>query len=142
MSAGVEVAKRGFAPEPLRDFVVRYQFLPMLEQQQEELHWLSRESNAVPVATQLVGRRIELEISETVGHAGSGGGLWAGSMTYRAISGRQSSTSSMRKIRDSDKTISMAGCGPKRQRADRDEAASTTDATSTIPKEDHQCMPR
>jgi hypothetical protein len=37
----------------------------------------------------------------------------------------------MTKIRDSNKTISMAGFGRLRQRADRDEAASIADATST-----------
>ena len=73
MRTGIEVAERGFAPEPRRDLLVRYQFLPVLQQQEEQLHWLSRESNAAAVTPQFVRRHIELEVPEAEGHAGSGG---------------------------------------------------------------------
>jgi hypothetical protein len=47
-----------------------HQFLSMLQQQQEEIHGLPRESNTVAAAPDLVGEPIDLELSEAVHHGG------------------------------------------------------------------------
>ena len=73
-------------PQPLRDVVVRYQFLWTLQQQEEEIHWLPREPNAAPAAPQLIGGDIDLELSEAVDHA-SGRSAHAGITGLNSVTG-------------------------------------------------------
>jgi hypothetical protein len=69
---GVEVGEDVRAPQPLRDVFARHQFLSALQQEEEEeIHRLPRERKALPLASQLVGRAIDLELSEAVRHAGA-----------------------------------------------------------------------
>ena len=58
--------------KPPRNLLARHQFLSVFQQQEQEVHGLPRECEAPPLAAQLVGRHIDLELSEAVRHAGAG----------------------------------------------------------------------
>src|SRR6187401_3360092 len=69
---GVGVGEDIRPPQPLRQVLARHQFSATLQQQQEQIHRLPRESNAALFATQLVRGCVQLEACEAEGHASEG----------------------------------------------------------------------
>ena len=67
----ITVDKDILTPETVGQVLPRHQLVSTLQQQQEQVHGLAPQSQATPLATQLVRGGVELEVSEAEDHVGN-----------------------------------------------------------------------
>src|SRR5688572_22971659 len=68
MNTGIEVEMDARAPQPFGDVLTRNQFLWTLQQEQQEVHRLTRQPDAVAAVSQFVSEDVDLEFAEAVLH--------------------------------------------------------------------------
>jgi hypothetical protein len=72
VNAGVEVDEYVLVPQLTGDFVTGHQFPRPVDQEQKEIHGLSSQVHTLTPTSELVGSRVDLEVSESENHPGGG----------------------------------------------------------------------
>ena len=69
MNTRIEVNEDVRSPQSMGDLLARDQLSGALDQQQQHIHWLTRQPHATPRAPQVVGGDVEFAVAKSVGHA-------------------------------------------------------------------------